>query len=101
MHPEPRAPTGYHQSVTAPHGRELAAVVAARKLAHRCYHTLRGLDPELLSSSHEVWALETLIPPPARAPAPLTPPRASSAQPPSAPETPRPGQLPAPEPPAP
>jgi transposase len=36
----------YYQSVKQRHDGKLAALAVARKLARRCYHTLRGLDPE-------------------------------------------------------
>ena len=35
----------YYQSVKAAHDGKLAAISMARKLARRCYHTLRNLDP--------------------------------------------------------
>jgi transposase len=38
----------YYAKVKAAHGGKLATLSMARKLARRCYHTLRGLDPELV-----------------------------------------------------
>lgn len=43
----------YYQSVKAAHDGKLAAISMARKLARRCYHTLRNLDPV------EVYAIPT------------------------------------------
>jgi transposase len=36
----------YYQQVKKAHDGKLAAIAMARKLARRCYHTLRNLDPE-------------------------------------------------------
>lgn len=41
----------YYQKVKATHDGKLAAISVARKLARRCYHTLRALDPD------EVYAI--------------------------------------------
>jgi transposase len=41
----------YYASVKQRHDGKLAAIAMARKLARRCYHTLRALDPE------EVYAI--------------------------------------------
>lgn len=38
----------YYQSVKQAHDGKLAAICMARKLARRCYHTLRELDPEVV-----------------------------------------------------
>ncbi|MGH9226798.1 MAG: IS110 family transposase [Acidimicrobiales bacterium] len=38
----------YYQSVKAAHDGKLAAISMARKLARRCYHTLREMDPEVV-----------------------------------------------------
>jgi transposase len=38
----------YYQSVKKAHDGKLAAIAMARKLARRCYHTLRRLDPEVV-----------------------------------------------------
>ncbi len=43
----------YYQSVKARHDGKLAAISMARKLARRCYHTLRNIDPS------EVYAIPT------------------------------------------
>jgi transposase len=44
----------YYQSVKKRHDGKLAALAVARKLARRCYHTLRALDPELVYTIPEV-----------------------------------------------
>ncbi len=36
----------YYQSVKQAHDGKLAAISMARKLARRCYHTLRAIDPD-------------------------------------------------------
>ena len=38
----------YYQAVKAAHDGKLAAISTARKLALRCYHTLRAMDPEVV-----------------------------------------------------
>jgi transposase len=38
----------YYQAVKRAHDGKLAALSVARKLARRCYHTLRAMDPELV-----------------------------------------------------
>jgi transposase len=38
----------YYQAVKSAHDGKLAAIAMARKLARRCYHTLRQLDPEVV-----------------------------------------------------
>lgn len=38
----------YYAKVKAAHNGKIAALSIARKLARRCYHTLRNLDPELV-----------------------------------------------------
>ena len=38
----------YYQAVKKAHDGKLAAIAMARKLARRCYHTLRNLDPEMV-----------------------------------------------------
>jgi len=38
----------YYQSVKAARDGKLAAISMARKLARRCYHTLREMDPEVV-----------------------------------------------------
>lgn len=38
----------YYQSVKARHDGKIAALSMARKLARRCYHTLRQIDPEIV-----------------------------------------------------
>jgi transposase len=38
----------YYATVKQRHDGKLAAISMARKLARRCYHTLRNLDPELV-----------------------------------------------------
>jgi transposase len=38
----------YYQKVKAAHDGKLAAISMARKLARRCYHTLRQLDPDVV-----------------------------------------------------
>jgi len=43
----------YYQAVKRRHDGKLAAIAVARKLARRCYHTLRALDPELVYSIPE------------------------------------------------
>jgi transposase len=40
----------YYAAVKQRHDGKLAAISMARKLARRCYHTLRNLDPELVYS---------------------------------------------------
>ncbi len=43
----PAAPDyAYYSTVKARHDGKLAALAVARKLARRCYHTLRTLDPQ-------------------------------------------------------
>jgi len=43
----PTAPDyAYYSSVKKRHDGKLAALAVARKLARRCYHTLRGIDPQ-------------------------------------------------------
>ena len=43
----PAAPDyAYYRSVKQRHDGKLAALAVARKLARRCYHTLRSIDPE-------------------------------------------------------
>ena len=37
----------YYQSVKRAHDGKLAAIAVARKLARRCYHTLRNMSPDL------------------------------------------------------
>ena len=37
---------GYYTAVKAAHDGKLAAISIARKLARRCYHTLRNIDPD-------------------------------------------------------
>jgi transposase len=39
---------GYYAKVKDEHDGKIAAVSMARKLARRCYHTLRALDPEVV-----------------------------------------------------
>jgi hypothetical protein len=39
---------GYYAAVKHRHDGKLAAISMARKLARRCYHTLRNLDPEIV-----------------------------------------------------
>ena len=36
----------YYQAVKRAHDGKLAAIAMARKLARRCYHTLRSIDPQ-------------------------------------------------------
>jgi transposase len=36
----------YYAAVKACHDGKIAAISVARKLAHRCYHVLRELDPK-------------------------------------------------------
>ena len=43
----------YYQDVKRRHDGKLAAIAVARKLARRCFHTLRALDPELVYSIPE------------------------------------------------
>ena len=43
----------YYQTVKRAHDGKLAAIAMARKIARRCYHTLRAMDPE------EVYATTT------------------------------------------
>jgi transposase len=38
----------YYQSVKQAHDGKLAAISMARKLARRCYHTLRAMDPDMV-----------------------------------------------------
>ncbi|MDQ6615001.1 MAG: IS110 family transposase [Actinomycetota bacterium] len=38
----------YYQAVKQAHDGKLAAIAMARKLARRCYHTLRNLDPDVV-----------------------------------------------------
>ncbi len=38
----------YYQAVKQAHDGKLAAIAMARKLARRCYHTLRQMDPEVV-----------------------------------------------------
>lgn len=38
----------YYQAVKKAHDGKLAAIALARKLARRCYHTLRAMDPDLV-----------------------------------------------------
>jgi len=38
----------YYQAVKRRHDGKIAALAVARKLARRCYHTLRAIDPELV-----------------------------------------------------
>jgi transposase len=38
----------YYRAVKARHDGKLAAIAVARKLARRCYHTLRAIDPEVI-----------------------------------------------------
>lgn len=38
----------YYQAVKQAHDGKLAAIAMARKLARRCYHTLRQIDPEVV-----------------------------------------------------
>jgi transposase len=40
----------YYQAVKQAHGGKIAGMAVARKLARRCYHTLRQLDPDLVYS---------------------------------------------------
>ncbi len=40
----------YYQAVKKAHDGKIAGMAVARKLARRCYHTLRQLDPELVYS---------------------------------------------------
>ena len=39
---------GYYAAVKARHDGKIAAMSVARKLARRCYHVLRSVDPELV-----------------------------------------------------
>jgi transposase len=39
---------GYYQQVKARHGGKRATLSVARKIALRCYHTLRALDPDVV-----------------------------------------------------
>jgi transposase len=43
----------YYQVVKRRHDGKLAAIAVARKLARRCYHTLRGIDPEVIYAMPE------------------------------------------------
>jgi hypothetical protein len=38
----------YYAAVKEVHNGKVAAISIARKLARRCYHTLRNLDPEVV-----------------------------------------------------
>ena len=38
----------YYQAVKQAHDGKLAAISMARKLARRCYHTLRNMDREVV-----------------------------------------------------
>ncbi|MDP9441632.1 MAG: hypothetical protein M3P34_05535 [Actinomycetota bacterium] len=38
----------YYRAVKQGHDGKLAAISVARKLARRCYHTLRKIDPEVV-----------------------------------------------------
>ncbi|MBV8984802.1 MAG: hypothetical protein JO248_10230 [Acidimicrobiia bacterium] len=38
----------YYASVKKAHDGKLAAISTARKLARRCYHTLREIDPDVV-----------------------------------------------------
>ena len=38
----------YYATVKNAHDGKIAAISIARKLARRCYHTLRALDPEVV-----------------------------------------------------
>ncbi len=38
----------YYQSVKQTHDGKVAAICMARKLARRCSHTLREMDPEVV-----------------------------------------------------
>jgi transposase len=38
----------YYQQVKDGHGGKIATISVARKLARRCYHTLKAVDPELI-----------------------------------------------------
>lgn len=38
----------YYQAVKQAHDGKLAAIAMARKLARRCYHTLRNMDPDVV-----------------------------------------------------
>jgi transposase len=38
----------YYQAVKAAHDGKLAAICMARKLARRCYHTLRAMHPDVV-----------------------------------------------------
>jgi hypothetical protein len=50
----PRAGAGpVAMAVKARHDGKLAAISVARKLARRCYHTLRSLDPEVVYTMPE------------------------------------------------
>lgn len=44
----------YYQAVKRRHDGKLAAIAVARKLARRCYHTLRTMDPEVVYAMPEV-----------------------------------------------
>jgi transposase len=43
----------YYQAVKQAHDGKLAAISMARKLARRCYHTLRAMDPDLVYTTPE------------------------------------------------
>jgi len=43
----------YYQAVKQAHDGKLAAISMARKLARRCYHTLRAMNPELVYTTPE------------------------------------------------
>ena len=38
----------YYAAVKKTHDAKLAAISVARKIARRCYHTLRSVDPEMV-----------------------------------------------------
>ena len=38
----------YYQAVKQTHDGKIAAIAMARKLARRCYHTLRAMDPDMV-----------------------------------------------------
>ena len=43
-----RSPDHDYYQRSSGHDGKLAAIAVARKLARRCYHTLRAIDPEVL-----------------------------------------------------
>ena len=45
MGPAARPDHAYYAAVKARHDGKLAALAMARRLARRCYHTLRSIDP--------------------------------------------------------